>query len=44
MQVEDSSRSGLDINESELEFLDAIVKKVKSSRKANLGHTTPQWN
>lgn len=43
MQVEDSARSGLDINESELEFLDAIVKKVKSSRKANINQQA-QWN
>lgn len=44
MQVEDSPRSGLDINEGELEILDNFLKKVKSSRKANITHTTPQWN
>lgn len=43
MQVEDPPRSGIDINESELEFLDAIVKKVKKGRKSNTPHSQ-NWN
>ena len=42
MQVEDSPRAALDINESELEFLDAFLKKVKGNRKSNPAQS--QWN
>lgn len=44
MQVEDSARSGLDINETELECLEVMLKKVRSSKKPNVSHSTPQWN
>lgn len=52
MQADEGGRSGggggggaLDISEPELEFLDSIVKKVKSSRKNNpAGAGQGNWN
>jgi len=49
MQADEGGRGGggggaLDISEPELEFLDSIVKKVKSSRKNNSAAGQGNWN